>query len=402
MGANGRNRMEQNEKELCVQIQNIQSMEKKSEFTSLWKNCFGDSEEYMAFYFHWKTKDNQVLFLYQKELIAMLHLNPYQIRLRNQEILLHYIVGVATKQRYRKQGCMRKLLEAAFHLLSKEPFVYLMPAKEEIYLPFGFRFIYETEQWQGKLPQGEILFAQSDIIIKNWDKSHERETQLLIDFTSAQLEKEKEIYAKRTVSYYERLQAEMQSEKGDICLLLTNQQIICGYFCYVQAQETIEIIECILDKKKTRMILAAMFSFIQKKKTGVKQIRFSQSDWLEESVCDTFGFQKQKRQVLMGRILHFQKFIQPFYTEKPLTLVLSIKDSILKQNEKTWRLQFDTTGCVAVETKEPTNWEIDIADLTSILFSKRTKTGAVEQKPELWNQLKKISRYQHLFLNEIV
>ena len=52
------------------------------------------------------------------------------------------IVGVATDEEYRRQGVMRELLVKTFQELRSrgELFTYLMPADENYYLPFDFRF----------------------------------------------------------------------------------------------------------------------------------------------------------------------------------------------------------------------------------------------------------------------
>ena len=44
-----------------------------------------------------------------KEIVAMSHLNPYLVRLRDREYWLKYIVAVATKETHRRQGLMRSM-----------------------------------------------------------------------------------------------------------------------------------------------------------------------------------------------------------------------------------------------------------------------------------------------------
>ena len=79
---------------------------------------------------------------------AMLHLNPYTLLVNGKEEPAHYIVAVATREAYRKRGYMAALLKRALADMHRagEPFTFLMPAAEAIYLPHGFATVYEQEQ----------------------------------------------------------------------------------------------------------------------------------------------------------------------------------------------------------------------------------------------------------------
>ena len=78
----------------------------------------------------------------------MLHLNPYTLMVNGKEEPSHYIVAVATEEACRKRGYMAALLKTALQDMYQagEPFTFLMPAAEAIYLPHGFSTVYEQEQ----------------------------------------------------------------------------------------------------------------------------------------------------------------------------------------------------------------------------------------------------------------
>ena len=130
-----------------------------------------DKGAYAAYYYKWKSCDNEILVLTDSEsdmiknskeanhcdntdktdnhelICSMLHLNPYRVWISTQSVILHYIVAVATALPYRRRGCMRRLMMEAFSWLyaQKEPFTYLMPADTAYYEPFGFRVIYDQK-----------------------------------------------------------------------------------------------------------------------------------------------------------------------------------------------------------------------------------------------------------------
>ena len=137
----------------------------RDEIYDMWQRNFHDPAPYADFYFQEVYGKNEILLNAgsapemtpgeweetpalkmmgeSEEIIrGMLHLNPYELLVRGREQQAHYIVGVATDKAFRRQGVMRELLLETFSRLRKrgEPFTYLMPADENYYLPFDFRF----------------------------------------------------------------------------------------------------------------------------------------------------------------------------------------------------------------------------------------------------------------------
>ena len=115
---------------------------------ALWEAVFPeDSKEYLDFYFDVVMQENQVIVVEHIEnestdIVGMLHLNPYNIYHKEENLKINYIVAVATKEKFRRQGLMRKMLNYA-EVLSKEQginYLLLMPADERYYNPFGYNF----------------------------------------------------------------------------------------------------------------------------------------------------------------------------------------------------------------------------------------------------------------------
>ena len=127
----------------------VRKLEKREHIRSrkLWEKVFTeDSTEFLDYYYNVKTSENEIYVIEDAgEIVSMIHLNPFQMRIGDEVYKTHYIVAVATDEKYRRQGLMAKLLNHVLQVMTDrgEPFTFLMPAKESIYTPFGFRFVYE-------------------------------------------------------------------------------------------------------------------------------------------------------------------------------------------------------------------------------------------------------------------
>ena len=172
-----------------------------------------DSRSFVDYYYEEKTKDN-VIYAAEDEgiLAAMLHLNPYDMMVNNEEVPSHYIVAVATKAQYRRRGIMAALLKQALRemYLEREPFTFLMPAAEQIYYPHDFRTVYEQKQRMycpGEENPEEIVSEAKECDAGDLALSAEE-----------CLSGRYQVYAKRDERYYRRLMREYKAEDG--CLML--------------------------------------------------------------------------------------------------------------------------------------------------------------------------------------
>ena len=96
----------------------------------LWEKIFTeDTSEFLDYYYTVKTKENEIYVIEDEgEIVAMLHLNPYTMRVKNDLYQTHYIVAVATHKEYRRQGLMAKLMNHVIQVMKDrgELFTFLM------------------------------------------------------------------------------------------------------------------------------------------------------------------------------------------------------------------------------------------------------------------------------------
>lgn len=209
----------------------------------LWEKIFTeDAPEFLDYYYSEKVKENEIYVIEDDgEIVSMIHLNPYLMRIGNEIQNTHYIVAVATDENYRRKGLMATLLHHVMDVMQKrgEPFTFLMPASESIYKPFGFEFIYE----QGQTPVVGMKFNDEVQI----EEACEADCEKMVEFANAYLQKY-EITTWRTLNYYKRTLAEQKSENGGILLLKRNGNI-CGIVCYAKEKE-FEIREPLVKKEE--------------------------------------------------------------------------------------------------------------------------------------------------------
>jgi GNAT superfamily N-acetyltransferase len=148
---------------------------------SLYEQVFSeDSQSFVDYYYKWKTKDNDIYVAEDADGIhAMVHLNPFQVSVEGQVQTLHYIVAVATQPEYRHRGLMRQLLALAEREMAErgETLTFLMPASEQIYLPFGYRFF----GWQKR----GILRAGDHVVRNLVEGNHVERSHMEIDYVES-------------------------------------------------------------------------------------------------------------------------------------------------------------------------------------------------------------------------
>ena len=121
----------------------------------LWEEAFAeDTKLFNDYYFDNKAEKNNALILEEDgKLLSMVSMTPYQVCVKTDGIFRKvestYLVGVATRQEWRRHGFMGRLLKEACGELNAagQPFAFLQPAAPEIYEPFQFAYIYDKPQW---------------------------------------------------------------------------------------------------------------------------------------------------------------------------------------------------------------------------------------------------------------
>ena len=358
----------------------IRRLEKEEHIKTrkLWEEIFSeDTSEFLDYYYSVKAEENDIYIVEKgNHICAMLHLNPYMMKIAGKSFLTHYIVAVATEEKYRHQGMMKMLLQKALSDMQDrgEPFTFLMPAAEQIYYPHGFRYIYKQQQ-------GEIhkMMGKKE----EWVISHatEEDCEEIAVFVKGVLENQYEVYAKRDRKYYQVLLQEQKSERGGILILRENQKII-GVFPYAVGEEC-EIREPLFWGEGEE-ILSYVSAYIG-----------------DEKKIKVLGYGDTEKPMIMAKILDVEKMFSVIKATEEMYLKLEIYDTLTNES----------VGCFLLEGKEKIEVKeigevkecvrIDVGDLTEVLFG-TMHMEKLELSSPVKEELKKIIPLTKIYLNEVV
>ena len=318
----------------------------------LYREVFStDSDGFVDYYYTEKIKDNQIYVMEDgEEIIAMLHLNPYILKVNGLEKETNYIVAVATKEDYRKQGIMRKLLTKALNDMYEDhqTFTFLMPAAESIYLPYDFRTVYEqnhmyySEEHEGK------GFDIQELKIE--------ECEELADSMNHFLSGNFQVYAYRNKEYFERLKKEYESDGAKLMLYRKDGQIVDMRPCVPED----DIIKGTMPK-------------------------------------------------IMIRIVDVRRMLMSLHLKSLMAVAFHVTDSVIEENNRCVVMTGTEFSGVMLMDSKPENSEgtITIAALGSLVFGTKTvdeicKEDGVSMSERMKGEMKKIIPLSRIYLNEIV
>lgn len=348
----------------------------------MWENIFSeDTEEFLDYYYREKNRDNEILTLSEDgKDVSMLHLNPYELRIGTGKARCNYIVAVATDPEYRHRGYMAALLKDAFHHMyeRKEPFTFLMPADEAIYLPFDFRFIYDQEK-------KKVTGKKSS----RWE-FYPADLGSLGEIAGDILNERFDVLTVRDTVYYRRQLLEQKSENGGIMIAMEDG-VRTGFFLY--GKETgYEIMEPILrlsehnDRKASRCEYEDFLKDCVYSLTGDEET---------EVTCRGLIYPGDEAEpMIMARIIHLESFFELLEPVCDFRMEIAVKDSLVRENEGVFRLSASRGSVSAEKVRDKVKDEesYSISEMIQILFG-------YQGRDDFAAFLKPLS---NVFLNEVV
>lgn len=348
------------------------AQEEKDRSRKLWEQCFPeDSVRFLDYYYREKCRDNRILVLELPkegsagEVVSMVQRNPYQVSWGGRQYRLDYLVGVATAQERRNQGCMRALLERVLGDEFREgmPFTFLMPADSAIYEPFGFAYIYD---------QPEYCLTGRGAGLRREKVSGEEEAAKAGEWLEGWLKKRYGLFAVRDRAYMIRLFREIESEYGDWELLWDGERM-AG-------------MECFWGKEPRE-----------------RRFLYAEEEYLE---CT------KSRPAIMARIVNLEAFMENIsLKEGRETIEIGILDGQIEENSGlfSWELTEEGSRIQRISREIPEgSWTVSIGELTGwllgyvsprVVFNRGNRMRGGNTLPQkLWD----IRMYGSAFLDEIV
>lgn len=359
---------------------------------SLWTRVFEeDSEEFLDYYYSEIAENNEIYVIETEGAIrSMIHLNPYTLKVGKKELESRYIVAVSTDAMYRHKGYMTELLKKTVRDMyaAQLPFVFLMPADENIYYPHDFRFIYAADVWDAVSANGMELTEEGlthhmrgqKILFR---KANQADCKRIAQFADRLLSENYQVYAKRDRRYYERLLQEQQSQKGGILLAETDGEIV-GALLY-DREEKFSIREPLV-------------------KPGFERV-FEEKGLILHR-------RERKKPMIMARLLHVESLLSCMACSEEMELRFVLADPVIRENNKLFVLRGNEEHLVVrtrtlVRGKYDDVQKISVDALTSILFGYQSLEKIEEEEKETFadefkEEIGKLIPLSKVFLNEIV
>lgn len=365
----------------------------------LWEEVFyEDSKEYTDFYFREKAGRNTAFLLKEEgRAVAMLHLSPYDMKLRLGNaftcISVNYIVGVATAKEHRHKGYMDTLLRAAFAEMyrARQPFAFLMPASPKIYEPYQFVYIYDKKEFQVKpalVKRKELAAAAA--AHEKWDAAvmEEKEIQEILHYVNRYLEDNYDVFIRRDEEYYRTLLKELKAQNGALYLIREKKRdgrrAVEGYFLYTEEDGKEDIQEALSFRK-------------------------------EGSLVGRSGIVKElgTKPIIMARIIHVQTMLSLLRLrpevagEETVALNISVTDRLLPANRGVWQCRIGKETASADRAAQAgAECAAAIENLTSWIFGYKEPEECFTfpegmGKEELLCRIRRIGTLSHVFINEI-
>ena len=335
-----------------------------------------DSPAFVDYYFRVKAAENEIFVVEneKQEILATLHLNPYEMMFCGEKVKTNYIVAVATRADCRHQGMMRSLLQASLQEMYRreETFTWLMPAAEAIYRPFGFRFIYEKNKMT--VTADVLRRAETD---ENWqihsdqevsgdifcEEAKKEDLAELACFAEKQLSKLAEVYTVHDIAYFEQRMQEVGCEGGRL-VLIRNENRICGYFLALKKdREAWEIVVEDAVQKKAFPAVLHWFGASEEKCTFTAFTQIWEQYARSENVP-----------AIMGRLVHLERFVCCLKIKKEQEWKIRLTDSLIPENNGYFIIKTGIEGGSLIRVENLSEKEkkmfcsMDIGQLTEELF----------------------------------
>ena len=299
-----------------------------------------------------------------ERLRTMVHINPYRLRLRGQELLVPYLVGVATAPEARGRHCLEELLDTTFEILRAQEcsFVTLMPIYAGIYLPYGFAYTYYRHKYEGSITMFKTLPTSSSLRMEREPLTKELLTPLY-----ARLTEKYNGLPIRTDFQWQKLLA-VHSGEGVQAVVAYNEEGPVGYMLYTLNEGTLTIIELLASEVIVRN---SLLKYASGHESEAKRLL-----WLapaEDKAYMQLADQANSGSVqpfMMARCIDARRALA--LLAKPLPeqgqLILLLTDEQIPRNNHLLSLSWDNGPLKVKSTVDQEDFKIPMAAFTQLFF----------------------------------
>ena len=373
-------------------IYRVVNEERLPQVAELWDYCFEKRQEpFFQYYFgEYVGKNNMVIGGFEKvgpvdangkqgeKLRTMVHVNPYMLRIRGQEQLTPYLVGVATAPEARGQHALGPLLETTFEVLRSEGFTFatLMPIYAGIYLPYDFAYCYYGLQY--KMALTDLARELAGLTGKELAVEREPLQKELLAPLYAKLTSQYNGVPVRTDFQWQKLLT-VHTLEGMQCAVVYRGGEACGYMFYYISEGCFTVHELLADGFDARNRLLQYAAMHQSSATEFAWLA-PEWDKLYLGFSDQ-GLAPQVKPFMMARCLDARKALAQLAAPQGAasgSVVLLLTDKVIDRNNHLLKLYVNEG---AVEVKSTIDQEeviMDMGTFTQLYFGAFTATELYE------------------------
>jgi predicted acetyltransferase len=219
---------------------------------TLWKEAFHDSDAFIDWYFNHKILNGNSLCMFEGgELLSIVHMIPYTVRIQGRPVKSAFIAGVATSQKRRGEGLMRTMLLESLTLLKSRgiAITHLYPFSHKFYEKFGWTS-YSSVSRQ-KVTAASRLRGADVIETMDADELAPLYNRMMKGYDG---------YVIRGKREWNWRLGELKSDGGR-CAVLIKDDKACAYMLYYVTEEKADIIETVYqDEEDIGALLAYLLS----------------------------------------------------------------------------------------------------------------------------------------------
>ncbi len=323
-------------------ISNGKNIDKKC-IRELWDECFDeDSRCWREWYFENIFKENNVIGTKENgKLISMVHMNPYNLFIREGKINSFALAGVATQNEHRKKGLAGSLIKYALKRAYQDgyAFSFLYPFKYEYYEKFGYRLSYNNYSYkQVYLPHKRATFFKVN------DMYDSEKMSVIYNRMAKKLNG----YVIRDKIYYDIHIKELLCDNDIVCFSYAGSP---GYFAINKSKDTVEEIVC---EGSIVEVMQAISIYYGK-------------DILFKNLFDIEQLMGTKKPQCMGRVVSVEKIFSAIKMKK-VNIKITVTDKIIAENNCTWHIVSERGDKTYIrKTEEVPDFSIDISQLAPII-----------------------------------
>lgn len=360
----------------------------------LWSYAFNGDEPFASWYFSsFYNPDNALGYWQDDQLLAVLHMHPYQLYLRKQVIDVSYLVGVATDPVARRSGLTGPLLSAALNEMRRRrrPVSILMPFKAGFYYPYDWRLCYHHLKYEMQLdelraaakPAGNFRPAGAADIVE-------------LDAVYRSFVAQRHAYVVRTVTDWGHLLSEHMNDGGYTYLVELDGDPI-GYILYSLRDGKITVREMAYSNRQSQQ---SLLDFVYNHRSHAKCVEWNAPLDLADPVLFSLFEAKQDIRVFpfmtarMADVEHTLTSLR--YPEGVWNVDLAVTDALAPWNNRTFQLRVNNCCATVTATDLPADATIAVGALTQLVFGRLTADELV-QNGELTGSTVAIEALARLF-----